>query len=81
MYMTKIKAQEIETSIYIIDHLIEYHFSDAEKYIFEQHLIKRVSLKEVANNLNYSYGYTRQMLLHARDKLDKLLNEHKKNNH
>ncbi len=77
----KYYAGKIETSVYLIDHLIEYHFNNAEKYIFEQHLILRRSLKNISIELNYSYGYTRQLLLQSRDKLDYLLLEHKKNNH
>ncbi len=76
----KTYAGKIETSVYLIDHLIEYHFNTTEKYIFEHHLILRRSLKIIANELNYSYGYTRQLLLQSRNKLDHLLLEHEKNN-
>lgn len=72
---------QLETSVYIIEHLIEYHFNDTEKYIFEQHLVQKRRLIDIANDLNYSYGYTRQILLHSRNKLDLLLFDQKKNNH
>lgn len=73
-------ADKIDSSIYLIEHLLEYHFNDHEKYIFKEHLIQKRTLKDIANELCYSYGYTRQMLLHSRNKLDTLLLEHKKNN-
>ncbi len=73
-------ADQLQTSVYLIEHLIEYHFTVKEKYIFEEHLIHKRSLKEIAGEISYSYGYTRQLLLRSRNKLDCLLDEHKKNN-
>ncbi len=68
---------ELIHEISVIESIIGTNFSATEKYIFEEHLVKRRSIKIIALELNYTYSYTRQLLLRARDKLSYLLYLHK----
>ncbi len=65
--------KELLHDIKDIELIINKNFSVTEKYIFEEHLVKRRSIKIIALELNYTYSYTRQLLLRARDKLSYLL--------
>lgn len=71
-----ILQRELIHDLKVIEAIITKNFSETEKYIFEEHLVKQRSIKIIAQELNYTYSYTRQLLLRARDKLSYLLYLH-----